>query len=37
MKKLLAGAMAALITLSLTGCGGNDQSKPKTTLKRILR
>lgn len=34
MKKLLAGAMAALITLSLTGCGGNDQSKPKTTVKK---
>ena len=26
--------MAALITLSLTGCGGNDQSKPKTTVKK---
>ena len=26
--------MAALITLSLAGCGGNDQSKPKTTVKK---
>lgn len=37
MKKLLAGAMAALITLSLTGCGAMIKANPKPLLKRILR